>query len=176
MVPDIDLLDCAARDPRLQRLLAYWKEKSGAGLMPRREQIDPVEIPSLLPFALMTEVTPAGTKMRLLGTSATIAYGQETRGKLVSDLQFGEFTSRWAEAFREVVESALPVSAAGSFHNGASLLCDIEILLLPLSDNGSTVTHILGGLIIVPKAPSAGFRSAVAGPSFASAERSRRRL
>ena len=77
----------------------YWVEKSAGLAMPFRRQIEPIEIPGILPIALLADVTPSGARMRLLGTEATNAYGSETRNCLVADIQLGEFTVSWQDAF-----------------------------------------------------------------------------
>ena len=39
-------------DAYLRKGLAYWQGKCGARRMPRRGDIDPVEMPDLLPYVL----------------------------------------------------------------------------------------------------------------------------
>ena len=132
---------------RLRALIRYWNDKRGDRPMPRRAQIDPIEIPQLLPIVLIADVTSAGVRMRLLGTEATSAYGQETRGCLVSEIQFGEFTSYWRDAFALVAASAAPASAGGAFRTG-NLSCGVEMVLLPLTNDDVAVSQIFGGLLV----------------------------
>jgi len=115
--------------------------------MPARRHIDPIEIPRLLPIALLSDATASGYRMRLLGTEATAAYGRETRGKLIDDFEFGEFTEEWRKAFRRVTVSMQPVFATGRFRK-AKLDCSVATVLLPLSDDGLSVSEIFGGLLI----------------------------
>jgi hypothetical protein len=117
--------------------------------MPSLQQIDPVEIPHLLPIVLIADATATGARIRLLGTDATAAYGQETHGKWVHQFDLGEFTPCWLEAFALVIKSGTPASAGGPFRSSGDF-CDIETVLMPLSDNGVTVSHIFGGLLIRP--------------------------
>jgi hypothetical protein len=133
--------------PRLRCLLRYWVEMAAGGTMPFRRQIDPVEIPSILPIALLADVTPSGARMRLLGSEATSAYGSETRDYLVEDIQLGEFTVAWQDAFSRVIQSARPAYAAGTYRRGTEP-CRIETVLTPLTEDGSSVSQIFGGLLI----------------------------
>ena len=87
--------------------------------------------------------------MRLLGSETTSVYGRETRGQLAGDLQFGEFTPWWHDAFARVAASGAPTTAAGKFYNNTELR-NIETILLPLADDRQSVSHILGGLLIKP--------------------------
>jgi hypothetical protein len=139
------------RSTRLRALLRYWAEKSMGHTMPFRRQIEPIEIPGILPIALLADVTPAGARMRLLGSEATSAYGKETRNCLVSDIQLGEFTVSWQGAFSRVISSARPTWAAGTYLRGTEL-CGIETVLTPLTKDGVTISQIFGGLLICPVA------------------------
>jgi len=120
--------------------------------MPSRQQIDPIEIPRVLPIVLIADVTPSGLRVRLLGTDTTTAFGEEMRGKLIDEFHLADFTPLWLDAFARLIETGIPTSAAGRFSNGTSR-CGIEMVLLPLSDDGLLVSHILGGLLIWPLRP-----------------------
>ena len=139
------------RSARLRALLRYWAEKSVGLAIPYRRQIEPTEIPSILPIVLLADLTPAGVRMRLLGTEATNAYGRETRNCLVSDIQLGEFTVSWQNAFLRVVQSAGPACASGTYLRGIEL-CRVETVLTPLTQDGSSISQIFGGLLIRPVA------------------------
>jgi hypothetical protein len=137
------------RSARLRALLRYWVEKSAGLAMPFRRQIEPTEIPGILPITLLADVTPLGARMRLLGTEATSAYGSETRNCLVTDIQLGEFTVSWQDAFLRVVQSARPAYATGTYSRGTEL-CRVETVLAPLTEDGSSISQIFGGLMIRP--------------------------
>ncbi|MDB5396182.1 MAG: hypothetical protein JWM91_3688 [Rhodospirillales bacterium] len=139
------------RSARLRALLRYWNEKRQDRPMPARGQIDPIEIPRLLPVALMAEMTTAGPRIRLLGSETTNAYGHEMRGQLIHEIEFGEFTPFWREAFALVVQSAAPTLAAGTFRK-ATELCSVEIALMPLADEDRSLSYIFGGVSIRPLA------------------------
>jgi hypothetical protein len=137
------------RSARLQALMRYWSEKCGERAMPFRRQIEPTEIPGLLPIVLLADVAAVGPRMRLLGTEATNAYGRETRGSAIADIQFGEFTVPWLEAFFRVIKLAKPAFAVGTYRRGTEL-CRIETVLMPLTEDGRSVSQIFGGLLIRP--------------------------
>jgi hypothetical protein len=137
------------RSARLRALARYWVEKSAGLAMPFRRQIEPVEIPGILPIVLLADITQAGARMRLLGSEATSAYGSETRGCSIADIRFGEFTAQWQDAFSRVIRSASPVFAAGTYRRGHEL-CGVETVLMPLTEDSLSVSQIFGGLLIRP--------------------------
>jgi len=128
------------RSARLRALLRYWVEKSAGLAMPFRRQIEPIEIPGILPVVLLADITPSGARMRLLGTEATNAYGSETRNCLVAS---------WQDSFLRVVQSARPAYATGTYLRGTEL-CRVETVLTPLTADGSSISQIFGGLLIRP--------------------------
>jgi PAS domain-containing protein len=58
--------------PRLRAALTYWDAKRQNKLMPPRSDIDPVEIPRLLPYVMLIDVVrePLDFRYRLMGTQA----------------------------------------------------------------------------------------------------------
>jgi hypothetical protein len=137
------------KNARLQGILRYWNEKRGNHAMPALWQVDPIEIPRLLPIILIADILPEATRVRLMGTDATNAYGREPRGRDVNELSLGDFSPFWLSAFALVRGSGKPALAAGAYRNGMELLA-AESVLAPLSDDGTTITHIFGGLFIRP--------------------------
>ena len=135
------------RNPRLCALLRYWNAKRGDRPMPSRADIDPVEIPRLLPICLLADIDTPHPRIRLLGTHATNAYGTETRGRTIDRFDLGDFAPAWLEAFRIARES--PVGAAGSFLTGTQFSL-VETMLMPLADDGGRPRYIFGGLLISP--------------------------
>jgi hypothetical protein len=156
------------KNPRLQGILRYWNELRGDRSMPALNQIDPIQIPKLLPVVLLADVTLTSVRMRLLGTDATNAYGHETRGADIAELALGEFSPLWLKAFALVREIGRPVSAFGPFHSGLELL-DAETVLTPLSDDGAAITQIFGGLLIRPAPCMAGLGQHAATRTLATA-------
>jgi hypothetical protein len=58
-------------DAHLRKALAYWLRKCGERHMPRRADIDPVEMPELLPYVRLADVVAPGQyRYRLVGYRA----------------------------------------------------------------------------------------------------------
>jgi hypothetical protein len=93
-------------DPLLGALVAYWESKRGNRPMPRRRDIDPLEMPvRLLPFVQLIEVGEGGRlRFRLIGTAIVDAMGRDATGRYVDAVLKGDhlhFVERYcATAFR----------------------------------------------------------------------------
>src|SRR5579864_7045143 len=69
-------------DPRLQQAFDYWQSKRAGRLMPRRADLDPVDIPKLLPHIMLTDVVgPGRYRYRLIGTEIEQAQGMHATGR-----------------------------------------------------------------------------------------------
>src|SRR5262245_35504214 len=80
----------AISDPRLLTGLEYWQAKAGAGGIMRRADLDPVEIPQLLPHAMLVEVLACGRyRYRLIGTEIARAQGINATGCYVDEVVKG---------------------------------------------------------------------------------------
>jgi hypothetical protein len=141
--------DIDVQFPRLAALLRYWNQKRRSRPMPARRDIDPVEIPSLLPIVVLARVKGTETRMRVMGEDALDIYGRDVRDRDVRDFDFGAFTKSWVGAFDLVIASEAPAVAAGQFAvDGHS--CRAETVLMPLSDEAGALSHVFGGLVIRP--------------------------
>jgi hypothetical protein len=138
---------------RLQALFRYWREKCLGRAMPSFGDLDPVEIPRLLPIVLIADISPAPARVRLLGSEATNACGREMRGRSIEAFNFGAFTATWIEAFSLAMGAVRPTAASGVFCDGARH-CSVETVLLPLSKPGGNIDAILGGLHVKPVLPN----------------------
>jgi len=67
-------------DARLQGALDYWRRQSDGKAMARRADIDPTDIPKLLPHVMLVEVLPSGRyRYRLIGTENAEAWHERHR-------------------------------------------------------------------------------------------------
>src|ERR1051325_4007380 len=80
-------------DARLMAAFEYWMRQSIAGRLPRRRDIDPVDIPKLLPILMLVEVLPPGRyRYRLIGTENADAFGMNATGRYLDEYCLGRST------------------------------------------------------------------------------------
>jgi hypothetical protein len=137
----------AIGDKRLTTLYRYWQSKQGGRLMPARADIDPTEIPSLLPILLLIDVVASVSyRYRLVGTEIVNSAGQDITGKLYDEvLPDDAYKSYLLGLLNEVVETRQPLYAEGAFMAEKRVERLVRRLVLPLSADGTTVDMILAG-------------------------------
>jgi hypothetical protein len=134
------------RSPDIRRLHDYWVEHRSGGAIPAKSRIDPADIPSCLAYLTLSEIHrgPFRIRYRLIGTEVAWLRGGDVTGQWLHEIE------RWGAStiadFLEFYEA----TAAGSVLLGATRAywvdgreCAYEWIMLPLSEDGSAVTHCL---------------------------------
>ena len=136
-------------EPKLNALYSYWLSKCGNRPMPARPDIDPVEIPDLLPSLLLMDTAEelANFRFRLFGTELCKQFGEDRTGMNIGDFrvridnQEQVFAGDW-NVYAERRPDYFPdrtLSVEKDFIRYSRVL-------LPLSPDGATVNMILGGI------------------------------
>ncbi len=114
--------------------------------MPRRRDIDPTEIPRLLPNIQISEIVDKRIRYRLAGTAIVEAYGGEFTGKYFDEILSGERLRFVESIYRKICNEKRPVLACSRYHSkrDAPLIC--TRLIMPLSEDGKTVNQCLTAL------------------------------
>ncbi len=135
--PDFD-------NPKLRRFYDYWRSKIAPGRrFPARADIDPAEIPRLLPSILLIDVVrdhgPVRFRLRLVGTEYVERIGRDHTGQWLEE-------GRPASEAEAIIATYDKVLATGEPHFWRSRLHDpdrqhvvYERLLCPLADDGETI-------------------------------------
>ena len=135
----------AAQDPDLTALHEYWAGKCNGRKMPRRGDIDPTEIPSLLPHVFIAEIHhPLRFRFRLVGTAICDRWNENYNGKWLDELALGNERAAVMQQYDRAAASAVPQFDSTEFTNEFGRYLHYRRLLLPLSDDGNTPTMLLG--------------------------------
>lgn len=145
-----------ARDPRIGELVDYWTSKLNGRKMPSRQDIDPAEIVPLLPFVALVDVIPdvpvdRRYRVRLFGTQLVEYHQKDWTGKQIADVTSAEAAQRIIQAGEFCVNHHCPWLSSGKLYwvNHKSSK-QFEIVIVPLSADGSVVNMLLALLVIVP--------------------------
>lgn len=143
----LDLEKELARCPDLCPALDYWKSRKGDRVAPARADIDPVDIPRLLPRVMLVDVetTEGGDpdfRYRLSGTGIRSVHGYDATGLRPHDLKpaiYGELIHAHYRAAAEGREPLAHVIVMVTNKKQRSY----ARLILPLSEDGQTINMLM---------------------------------
>ena len=136
----------------LKRLLAYWQERCGTAEFPRRADVDPCDFSFMLDRIALTEVhwperpgDPRRYRLRLVGSFWHPLLGFEATGLWMQDWPHANQRRLTEEFYDALIDGRLPRFAERNVIVDERLL-HYEIMLLPLSEDGSTISMIMTGI------------------------------
>lgn len=132
---------------RVLRLHDYWQGLRGDRAMPRRQDIDPIDIWPLLPYVHMSEWhrDPDRVLFRIAGTEIVATAGHEYRGRRLSDiLPDPNDLEQIMSLYYRVIATRVPIFGRTDSTTVRLGVEFFEWVLCPLSDDGKTVTHFIG--------------------------------
>ena len=124
--------------------LAYWESIRGDRAMPRRSDLDPAEIPRLLPFAMLVDAleNPRDFRFRLVGTEIDAITAVSLRGQRFSGSpQLGPGSNIWSD-YVSVATTHQPLTGKVDYVGVDRYVRAIRHCLMPLSDDGERVNMI----------------------------------
>lgn len=126
-------------------LYAYWQGLHRGRPWPAKLDIDPAEIKLLLPYLVIAEIhgQPFRVRYRLVGTEAARFAGEDYTGRWLHETGWGAALDEIEGNFRRVAESGEPLFGADQMLWVDDKWKHFEWGMLPLSDDGSMVTHCL---------------------------------
>jgi len=149
-VVTLSLRECASSiwEPRLRRLYSYWLERTGSRRFPARRDIDPLDIPYILPHLMLVDVLrhPLRFSVRVHGTERARRAGYDLTGKPLDGIPNPEYRSYAIERCKGLVETKEPTLV----HYARELdgrYYRYEALWLPLSEDGKRVSQLISALL-----------------------------
>ena len=138
-------------DPLHRQIYAYWQQKRRTRRMPSRADIDPTEIPRLLPNLLISEfVGGSGSgrwRYRLAGTAVTAAFGCNPTGRYIDELIKGDYRAFIEQIHGRVRTERRALFCASEYAGARDLRMSAKRLLLPLTTDGQDVDQIITLLV-----------------------------
>lgn len=132
---------------RVRGIYEYWQRARGDRPMPRRADIDPIEIWSLLPYVHMSEwhSEPRNVYFRIAGTEIVATAGKEYRGRWLHEMLGNpEDREQIMSLYVRVVATRVPIFGRTGDSSSRLGVDFFEWILCPLSEDGQNVTHFLG--------------------------------
>jgi hypothetical protein len=137
-------------DRRWAFLLQYWRDLvARLGRLPRRAEIDPVDLPTLLPNLFLvdvvrTDAAPPRFRFRLLGGAITNRESVRP-GQFIDDFAGMRDSERIMRHYHDAIARKVWVrDATLAWDHPTKNFMTYHALLLPLSEDGSMVDTLLG--------------------------------
>ncbi len=125
-------------------LYRYWETKRGAKAMPGRRDIDPAEVPALLPYLTLIDRREQHFRYRLVGTAVSEDLGRDLTGQDVgSYISPPEFAAANAAIYERVFATGRAVFTTGEYRGRSAAIHAVSRLMLPLGANGRDVDMVL---------------------------------
>ena len=130
----------------LRRLLTYWLDKRCDRLMPSITDIDPIDIPWALSRIWICDYLPDSGRFRyrLAGEQINTYWGYSISGKYLDEIMPAERLEPVTTKLRDVVDGPVIVHVIGQAYLDEEIFTKHERIILPLSDEGHTVSSVLG--------------------------------
>lgn len=133
-------------DIRHTQIYKYWLEKKGAKCAPARADLDPLDIPNLLPNVFLFDVLrdPLDYRMRLVGTRLVQVMARDCTGMHFDEIYDGARAQKIREDYDRVAikcEPAFSLISAGWMNRD---FLSYHRLMLPLSSDNKHVDMMLG--------------------------------
>jgi hypothetical protein len=132
----------------LTNLHDRWAGLCAAGMLPGRRDFDPLALREFLGWLFLLEADPVADDFRytLIGTGITAQVGVDNTGRLVGEV----FGPAGVAMYRTVRDRARPVRVFGLVGWRDQRHKSFETLILPLADDGRTVTRVIGAMVFGP--------------------------
>jgi hypothetical protein len=126
-------------------LHAYWERKRGTRRMPARADIDPADLKRILPSIILARIERDGrVRFTLVGTRCVAQAGMDYTNHYLDELDFScDFDTDWHEVYRALTRERRPILGLVKTALKDNRSCELAVALLPLSDDGETVTHCI---------------------------------
>jgi len=142
-------------DSLITEFFTYWRSIAGSAPMPARRDLNPIDIPAILPWMFLIDVLREAEgidfRFRLVGTRNAELVRLDGTGKLVGEA-FSEATAAtMRRSYTEVVERRQPLCWQASVPGLERALVSCYRALFPLSADGETVNLIVGLLMPIDR-------------------------
>lgn len=137
---------CPLTSSALRDVARWWLSAYRPGRLPSRNEINVHAIKLALPYVWLIEHLPDedGFRYRLSGEHVNEVFGYSLRGKRLRDIIEQHMLQTVRTRFLHVLNTPGVVYAVGRVYMRIGGYREGERLILPLSDNGVTGTHLFG--------------------------------
>lgn len=133
---------------RIRTAYNYWLSICNGRQFPSRQDINPVDIPNLLPYVFLVNVPENQQEMniRLLGSAIVDFLGHDPTGKLLQEHLHDDNSIQLLDGYHQVLENRCGHYLENSLFTGCSETIRYNRLLCPLSSDNQNIDCIFGAV------------------------------
>jgi hypothetical protein len=138
-------------DLKLRQLHAYWQGKRDGNRLPGRGDIDPIDIPKLMPDVALVDILrdPLDYRYRLVGTRLVEMMGAERTGLRMRELFTPDAVAGTVQLMEHLLVTREPLAFEGRLFWLGKEHRAFHALVLPLAADGETVDMAIMGIHFV---------------------------
>lgn len=128
------------------QLLSHWRRLCGEQALPSFADVDPAAMPDLWPNCFVLDV--AGHRDDPVFRAAGAVYAAfadiDLCNRRLSELPRNTLAEKSTSYVQEVIAKEVPISRGGEFVNAHGTTILFRSIMLPMSDDGKTLSGLLG--------------------------------
>ncbi len=128
------------------QMLAHWRELCGERAFPSFEDVDPQAIPEIWDNVFVLDLTGCedDPMFRLAGDALAAVTGSTLRDVRMSEVPENTLAEISTRYYRDVIAKGVPISRGGEFSKSDGKTVFYRGVILPMSDDGETISGLLG--------------------------------
>ncbi len=132
--------------PQPDEFLGYWNLICGLDGLPGRQDMDPIDIPRMLPYVFLVDVLNKTNdfRYRLVGTDIVKNTKRDFTGALLSDIQDVGSQNELIQLYRQCVSNKAPVTGKLNFTTRGGVENHYDVAVTPLASDGQTIDMLFG--------------------------------
>lgn len=127
------------------RLLGYWRDLCGDRDWPHAQDVVAADMKDMWDFSFVIDTSGDKPSFRHFGKWQAEFYGSDMSGRGLVELTRDTLAERSTRYMPEVLRRHIPITYGGEVTEPGGRKILYRSILMPLSDDGATVTGILGG-------------------------------
>jgi hypothetical protein len=142
-------LDLTSASPRLRAAFEYWSGKRQGRAMPSRRDLDPCDIPRLLPNIVLVDVQHEPTldfRYRLIGSAVFDRMADDLNGLFMSEIPHQRRGTAFWNNYALVAEGCRPRFVDVTYVGPDYRVRGVQDMLMPLSNDGYRVNMIFAAV------------------------------
>lgn len=128
------------------RLLTHWRDWTGDAQYPSFAQVNPAGMAEIWDYSFVLDVIghEDNPVVRTVGSEFQAYLPVAVRNCALSDVPASSLIEHAASYYQEILDRGVPISRGGEFikYDGMKVL--YRSIILPMSDDGATVSGLLG--------------------------------